>query len=189
MDKLPVIEFEGKKVDPGKRGVYRCPFKCGRPDYAQPTWKTEKGFRKHMETCSKRPSALSRQKENEEIEKSHFETLKAEILQDFPIKIGDVLPVIKEVILKPTHVLRFNRMVRVRYEAEKRFDAIEIEVSKIDIRSSSFTDKEFIKNNCLFINDQFRLSDICTSLPAAIDRATQKQKSYNEACEHAATCR
>ncbi len=80
-------------------------------------------------------------------------------------------------------------MVRVRYEAEKRFEAIEIEVQKIDIRPTTMTDKNYIKNNCLYINDEYRLSHICTSLLAAKERATQMQKSYNEACEFASRCR
>ena len=188
-DNQSIIDFEGKLVKPDKKGTYKCPYKCGRSDYPQPSWKTEAGFRKHMGECGKRPSLLKRRAENEEVERSNYETLKAEILQDFPIKIGDVLPVIREVILKPTHVQRFNRMVRVRYEAEKRFDAIEIEVTKIEIKYSAYTDKTFIKNNCLYINDEFRLSNVCTSLPAAKDRALQQQKSYEDACKFASDCR
>jgi hypothetical protein len=188
-NELPVIDFEGKQVKPTKYGVYKCPFKCGNPSYSEPTWKTEKGFRKHMDSCPKRPSNLQQQKDNEEIERSYFETLKAEILATIPIKVGDVLPVVREVILKPTHVQRFNRMVRVRYEAVKRFDALEIEVRKIDIIHTKLTDKNYIRDNFLYINDEFRLSSICTSLPAARDRAIQMQKSYAEACKFASDCR
>jgi hypothetical protein len=80
-------------------------------------------------------------------------------------------------------------MVRVRYEAVKRFEGMEITVSKIDVRPSSITDIQYLKSNNLYINDEFRLSDVCTSLPAAIDRAKQRQKSYDDACEHASMCR
>lgn len=41
--------------NPGRDGFYRCPNKCGNPDYPQPKWKTQKGFDKHMAECSPEP--------------------------------------------------------------------------------------------------------------------------------------
>lgn len=186
---LPVIEFEGKQVKPSKSGVYKCPFKCGRRDYAQPSWKTEAGFRKHMENCNQKPSEIKRRQENKEVEDSAFQTVRAEILASIDIKVGSKIAVVKEWIVKPTHELRFNRMVRVRYDAVKRFEGMEIEVKKIDINQSTFTDKEWLKSNCLFINDEFRLSDICPSLEKAKGRAIEQQKAYEASCEFASQCR
>lgn len=187
---LPIIEFEGKRVDPGKKGVYRCPFNCGRLDYAQPTWKTEKGFRSHMETCSKRPSLLQRQKENEELERSHFETIKNEVLATLEYEIGQKVAVVKEVVVKPTHEWRGTRLVHVRYEAVKRFEALEIEIKSFDFTTSTyFRTAQHVKQNCLFINNDYRLSAICQSIEHAQERAKQMQKSYDDNCAFASACR
>lgn len=48
------IEFCGITIKPS-RGSYRCPFGCGDPRYPPQKWKTEKGFRAHLEKCPKRP--------------------------------------------------------------------------------------------------------------------------------------
>jgi hypothetical protein len=190
MDKnLPIIDFEGKQVKPSKHGVYRCPFKCGSSGYPEPTWKTEKGFRKHMTTCTKRPSFQKDKQEKEAAEIAAFEPIRSEILASIDIKIGDKIAVVKEWIVKPTHEQRFNRMVRVRYEAVKRFEGIEIVVNKLDVRPSTMTNKEWIKSQCFYINDEFRLIDICTSLEKAKERAIEQQKSYEDACKFASDCR
>jgi len=186
---LPDIEFEGKLVKP-KRGIYKCPFKCSaHSGYPEKTWKTENGFRKHMTECSKRPSYQKDMQDREAAQKAAFEPIKAEILASLGLKIGDKIAVVKEWIIKPTHEKRFNRMVRVRYEAVKRFEAMEIEVKKIEVYSSTLTDKEFIKRNNLVINDEFRLSDISSSLDVAKLRAIECQRSYDAACEFASQCR
>jgi hypothetical protein len=188
-NELPDIEFEGKVVKP-KRGIYKCPFKCSaHSGYSERTWKTEKGFRKHMTECAKRPSFQKDKQDKEAAEKAAFEPIKAEILTALDIKIGDKIAVVKEWIVKPTHEQRFNRMVRVRYEAVKRFEGIEIEVRKIDVRPTSLTDREYIKRNNLIINDEFRLGDIRSSLEGAKISATECQKSYDAACEFASQCR
>lgn len=186
---LPIIEFDGKQVKPNKQGVYKCPFNCGNPSYSTPTWKTEKGFRKHMTTCHKRPSYLKDKQEKEAAEIAAFEPIRAEILESINIKVGDKIAVVKEWIVKPTHELRFNRMVRVRYDAVKRFEGIEIIVNKIDVRPSALPNKEWIKSQCLYINDEFRLMDVWPSLEKARERAGEQQTAYDAACEFASQCR
>jgi hypothetical protein len=191
MDKktLPVIDFDGTQVKPSRHGVYKCPFKCNNSGYADPTWKTEKGFRQHMTKCPKRPSFLKDKQEKEAAEIAAFEPFKAEILASLDIKIGDKISVVKEWIIKPTHEQRFNRMVRVRYEAVKRFEGMEVVINKIDVRPSTLPDKEWIKNQCLYINDEYRLMDIWPTLEKAKERATEQQKAYDAACEFASQCR
>jgi hypothetical protein len=142
-----------------------------------------------MTECSKRPSFEKSKQDNEAAEKAAFEPIRDEILASLDIKVGDKIAVVKEWIVKPTHEQRFNRMVRVRYEAVKRFEGIEIEIRRIEVRPSSLTDREFIKRNNLIINDEYRLGDICPSLEAAKLRATECQKSYDAACEFASQCR
>jgi hypothetical protein len=186
---LPIIEFDGVQVKPSKNGVYKCPFKCGNSSYREPTWKTEKGFRGHMAKCHKRPSYLKDKQEKEATEIAAFEPIRNEILASIDIKIGDKIAVIKEWIVKPTHEQRFNRMVRVRYEAVKRFEGTEVIVNKIDVRPSTLPNKEWIKNQCLYINDEFRLMDICPSLDKAKERAKEQQIAYDAACELSSQCR
>lgn len=191
MDKvLPVIEFEGKQVKPGKNGAYKCPFNCGDPRYSTPSWKTEKGFRSHMAVCGKRPSLLQRQKENEELERSHFDTIKNEVLASLEYEKGQTIAVVKEVIVKPTHEYRGTRLVHVRYEAAKRFDALEIEIKSFDFFPNSYCKTaQQVKENCLLINNEYRLSAICQSLTHAKQKADQMKKSYDEQCQFASNCR
>jgi hypothetical protein len=42
-----------------KAGVYRCPWGCGTPGFTAEQWKTEAGFRKHLESCRERPTVES----------------------------------------------------------------------------------------------------------------------------------
>lgn len=186
---LPVIEFDGKQVKPSKHGVYKCPFKCGNPSYSEPTWKTEKGFRQHMVKCHKRPSYLKDKQDKEAAEIAAFEPIKTEILASIDIKLGDKIAVVKEWIIKPTHEQRFNRMVRVRYDTVKRFEGMEIVVNKIDVRPSTLPNKDWIKSQCLYINDEFRLMDVWPSLEKAKEQASEQQKAYDEACKFASDCR
>jgi hypothetical protein len=189
-NELLVIDFDGVQVKPNKQGVYKCPFKCGNPSYREPTWKTEKGFRGHMTKCHKRPSFLKDKQEKEAAEIAAFEPIRNKILATINLKVGDKIAVVKEWVVKPTHEKRFNRMVRVRYEAVKRFEGIEITVNKIDVRPTThITSIEQIKNTFLYINDEYHLSDICPSLENAKVIAIAKQKNYDEACEFASQCR
>ena len=57
---LPEIEFEGKTVKPNRNGFYKCPFNCHDDRFGAPKWKTEKGFRQHMEKCKGKPSFKNR---------------------------------------------------------------------------------------------------------------------------------
>lgn len=42
----------------GRDGFFRCPNKCGNPDYPQPKWKTEEGFAGHMAKCKAKPEPV-----------------------------------------------------------------------------------------------------------------------------------
>jgi hypothetical protein len=136
-----IIDFEGTIVKPNKSGVYKCPFHCGDPRYSLPKWKTEKGFRQHMEKCPKRPFHVNSIKEKETVIKELFDKMKEELIPTLPYTIGQKLIYVKEIILKPTHVQRGNRMVKVRYEAVKDFQAREEELKTIDVRWLGFVPK------------------------------------------------
>lgn len=40
---------------PWRDGMYRCPYKCGDPNYPQRKWKTLEGFEKHLRECKAKP--------------------------------------------------------------------------------------------------------------------------------------
>lgn len=42
----------------GRDGYFRCPHRCGDPNYGQPKWKTEEGFAGHLAKCKARPDVL-----------------------------------------------------------------------------------------------------------------------------------
>jgi hypothetical protein len=49
--------IDGVEYLPDYRGRYHCPFEkdCSNPNYPPSTWKTEKGFAKHLSECKARP--------------------------------------------------------------------------------------------------------------------------------------
>jgi len=51
------VIFDGVDYPLGRDGKYRCPWRCGDPNYPQPSWITEKGFEKHLSTCKAKPDA------------------------------------------------------------------------------------------------------------------------------------
>lgn len=46
-----MIEHNGITYERDSRGKYRCPARCGHPDYPQPSWVSDKGFLKHLAAC------------------------------------------------------------------------------------------------------------------------------------------
>lgn len=177
MTPLPVIDFEGKTVVP-KNGVYRCPFRCGSSAYGPRTWKTERGFRKHMTECPKSPSAIKARQETEQRQIAEFEARKAAALAQVTQKVGDEICYVREIIVKPEYEKRFNRMVRVRYEPVKRFEA-----RRETIRIISYERGE------VCFNYDIPLHTLCGSMEEAKARATERQRAWDEHCALAASCR
>jgi len=176
MSEEATIMFDGKEVKP-KKGFYYCPFRCGDPLYPRKKWKTERGFRKHMESCSACPSAQTRNEQAKKERDADNEKRKQAAMADCPYKIGDTICYVREIITAPTHRHNGLRMVRVRYEAEKRFVA------------DSATVESFGFDYGLFINDGIRLTNICVDMAEATAKAEKKTKDYREHCEFAARCR
>lgn len=171
------IEFEGKIVKPSSNGYYKCPFKCGNSGYPQPKWKTEKGFRQHMINCPKKPSYLLEKKRKEDERKIEYENRKEEALKNCKYKIGDKIFYWYEVITKPTHEQRGNRMVHVRYEAEKMFGATETEIKTINY------------DHAIYFNNGIRVNEICETLKDAEEMALKARKAYDEHCKFSQLCR
>jgi hypothetical protein len=186
------INFEGSEIKPWKDGKYRCPFGCHRSDYPRPKWGTEKGFLKHLESCPQTPSAVERRNMSSTDNKARYEAMKAEILAEFPHKIGDVLHCVKEIIVKPTHVQRGNRMVKVRYEAKMRFEAYSFELKSIDFLGEGIPDgtsKEYVLSNLLLLNRSLRLSSLRNSNIEADLAAKGAQTAYDAHVKFSSDCR
>jgi len=167
MIELPIIEFEGKKATP-KKGVYKCPFKCGDKRFPTKKWKTEKGFREHMGVCPHRPSLIQRVQDNKEVEKSAFERLKQTVLNSLEHKVGDKIYHIQEYIIKPTHEQRGNRTVRVRYEPVKHWEGLETTITSIHVNDASgIPTIDYIMHNLLVFNGRIKIGDLRSSLKEA----------------------
>lgn len=46
-----VVEYNGTAYERDSRGKYRCPNRCGHPDWPQPSWSSDKGFLGHLAKC------------------------------------------------------------------------------------------------------------------------------------------
>ena len=167
---LPKLDFEGTTVEP-KKGFYKCPFRCGDSRYPARKWKTSEGFYKHMKECPRRPSLLKKQHDD-------YKAASVSALAAVTQKVGDRIFFVQEIITKPTHVQRFNRMVRVRYEAEKRFEAYDAVISTID----------FIQG-CVYFNGGIRRDTLRPTMEQARNDAADMQRGYNEHCKLAEDCR
>lgn len=186
------ISFEGAEIKPWKDGKYRCPFGCHRRDYPRPKWGTYKGFLKHLESCPQTPSAVERRNMSSTDNKARYEAMKAEILAEFPHKIGDVLHCVKEIIVKPTHVQRGNRMVKVRYEAEKKFEAYTFELKSIDFSGEGITEgitKEYVLSNRLLLNRSIGMQRLCKNKEEAELTAKEAQAAYDAHVKFSSDCR
>jgi hypothetical protein len=188
-----MINFEGKEIKPWKDGKYRCPFACHRSDYPRPKWGTKKGFLKHLESCPQTPSAVERRSMSSAENNARYEAMKAEILAEFPYKIGDVLHCVRDIIVKPTHVKSSTgKMRHVRYEAEIRFEPYTFELKSIDFAGEGITDgitKEFVLNNRLLLNGLIGMRRLCKSKEEAELAAKEAQIAYDAHVKFSSDCR
>lgn len=175
---LPVVEFEGKEIKPS-RGVYHCPYGCGRSDYPKPSWKTERGFRKHLSTCPMSPSAVAAKQEKQKQRQAAEDLRRNEALASIKHKIGDPIYYVREVIVSPTHVHRGNRLVHVRYEPVKRFDWGLAKVERID----------WLSAQGVILNGDIRLGDVYAFEDQAKTEATRRQNAWDEHVKFSEMCR
>ena len=173
------IYFEDKKIKPHKDGKYRCPFHCGAEGYPKPKWKTMKGFLKHLNECPKSGAAQKRQEEARKIQMAAEENRKQEALANCKHKIGDTIYFVQETITKPTHVRRGDRMVHVRYEAEKVFRAERIVIDDIGWDGS----------HGVIFNRSYHPRIMCASWEEAQTQAREAEISYKQYLEDCAMCR
>ena len=176
MSVIKPIKVNGIEVKP-KNGAYYCPYKCGDPRYPIKKWKTEKGFLKHLEACPKSPDAAARRIEADNLHKAESDAKAKTAMESCLIDIGDTIFYVREIITNPTHVQRGSRLIRVRYEAEKRFVAAKETVESVGFDYS------------LYVNNGIRISDILGSMDVAEESARKKKAGYDEHCKFSARCR
>jgi len=134
-------------VQPVKKGkLYYCPYDCGDKRFPKPKWKTEKGAIKHVNNCAMQPEkveereAIEEKRLSDQAEKDRITLLEAKH------KIGETISFIHERVIKPTHEQRFNRMVKVRYEAECTYTARTATIKSISIVQGAVCYNGYIYN-------------------------------------------
>jgi len=101
-------------------------------------------------------------------------------------KVGDLICYVKETIVQDTHEWRGDRRVKVRYEAVKKFEAKQAEITSIDFMDChplSVSTVEYVRTNSLRFNRHISLLDLATSMDAAKIIAAAKQKAYDDHVE------
>ena len=167
----PPIEFEGRTVKPDKHGFYRCPYACGDARFPARKWKTEAGFRKHMEACLQRPSLVKARAEADE-------ERKAEALAACPLRIGQRIFYVQRIVVQGTHETRFGRSVKVRYEERLRFEAREAVVESLDWNGQS-----------VVFNRQTNPYYVAKDMDQARKWADEFQRGHEEHLRISAECR
>ena len=129
--------FDGVNVEKNSKGVYKCPFNCSDPRFPVKTWKTDKGFQNHMKSCPKCPSAIAKKEQLRVLREAKYEADKRFALASATYKVGDMIWYVHETITNPTHVWNGLRMVKVRYESLKRFEARSVTITSVDYINGS----------------------------------------------------
>lgn len=97
-------------------------------------WKTEKGYLQH--DCYANEPAKAAKRDAERIERERQEKLRYERqLEEWrgiaKYKPGDTLFLVHYGISAPTHVQRYGRMVRVRYEELRTYTVTQVEIREL----------------------------------------------------------
>lgn len=175
------INFEGKIVKVNKQGYYKCPYKCGPSGYPARKWKTENGFLKHTKECPNRPSVVKSNEKERIIAKNIGDKLKQKIIEDLKWKIGDEINYVDEIVIKPTHEEKWGRMVRVRYEEVKRFEAKKTIINSIDFFPSTYLpNADYVKNNLLCFNSKIPIYRVYSSFEEAKEKAKDYQLKHDD---------
>jgi hypothetical protein len=173
---LPNIDFEGKLVV-AKNGKYRCPHGCHTGSYPAPAWRTEKGFRQHMERCPASPSGQARKAVLISLNAEQAAQRGKEEMAARGLRIGDEIFYTGYQVTGPTHVHRGERRVRVRYEELRTYFGAAVRI------------ESFSWLGALVLNGSIPVSNLCGSLAEAKDKAATAQKSHQEHIEFAAAVR
>ena len=167
---------------------------------------TSGGYNRHLQNHSnseKRKKEHQLKQVEEQKQKEQEFVIKYQKLKDMglfnPLYIsGDTVIVSTYIVTKPTHEQRFNRMVRVRYEEERKYGVFDWIIDKVI--EPTINDLYRI-NNCIELKQQYPIryltknfktipnSDIFQDRNKANEDADSKGKKYTEACDFASICR
>lgn len=198
---LPPVDHKGQRIEP-KNGVYRCPNDCGSKGYPKPKWKTKTGFEKHLVTCD---AAIERSKIREQ-KKKEADELKKQV-NDFNKKamkwyikhhdtkyhVGDLIYYVHKQVTKPTHEQRGNRMVKVRYEEERRYSCAAFKIAIVTAKYSGKDVYEDDNENIYIVYSNTHTTlferEIFTDKTECETRAQDSQKSYDDGVKFSQYCR
>jgi hypothetical protein len=173
---LPEIEFEGKTVT-AKSGKYRCPFNCHSHAHPAPTWRTENGFRAHMERCTRSPSAQLRRDQEAAMRADAAEQHCQAAVAKLGLNVGDEVFFTGYQVTGPTHEMRRGRRVRVRYEELRSYFGASARIESFSWLGS------LVLNGCIPV------SNLCGSLNEAKAKAAAAQKDYQSRLDFSAAVR
>jgi len=185
-----------------QRGLenHKCRWICKK---CMAKYKTEAGYNRHVKNnCSVDKNKLAAIKVTDDMvrRRQEFEDnlliLKEKGLLHSKYAVGDTVFASGYYVTKPTHEQRFGRMVRVRYEEERRYYAEKRAVTHV--MDPTVLDLYKMKQ-CVEKNEPFEVKFLigynftCTGLHNSLEEATEyslkESKSYKESCEFASMCR
>jgi alpha-galactosidase/6-phospho-beta-glucosidase family protein len=145
-----------------RNGIYKRNFK----------WKTEKGFLNHP--CWK--DILEQRKKNEENEKTRKEKELSDWILKAKYKVCDSVYYLSYYVTKPTHEQRGNRIVKVRYEEERKY-----------CRNSGHV-QCYLPQGYMINNEHVFECDIGT-IEEVDKRVKSNQEGYDEHCKFSSSVR
>lgn len=171
------IKIGNKTVKRSSSGYFKCPYRCQTDKrYPQLKWKTEAGFLRHISSCTNSPEAIARREERDKNDRLLQKQRSEAGIANFSHKVGDLIFFVHQITLKPTHVLRGERMVRVRYEPELRFEGRSAKIESIDF------------DNSILINGYIR-EPLYSNFQEAELASKDKQKGHEEHVKFSQMCR
>ena len=183
-----IFTCERCKIAPLKNG-FRRPYQ----------WKTETGFNNHKcytvtqekrdktraankdLVAQKRAEAAQAAEERRRIEYEAAMKVRVETAKHRP---GDFVYAVFYRVTKGTHEQRYNRLVRVRYEEERSYQACEMVITEITLHGYLACPK-----GMTFPSQKISDADIFPSMPEAVTAFQKRAAQYKEHCERADFCR
>jgi len=182
---METITHEDITIKKGKTH-WKCPFRCHDERYPKPKWKTEKAFQRHVEVCQMFPSKVRAKNEKEQLKvdllKNRIRELEAQknsFLKELGLELGETIYYVREVIIKPIHENRRGRMVKVRYEAVKKYYPISEPISFISFQEPKEDISFDYMKNLLILNKNVSWFALTTKDDVA-SKATNKTMSDTE---------
>ncbi len=166
--------------------------------------KTENGYRKHIHIHEERERKILQARENRDKESiihqnellDKVNELKESGLFTIKFNPGDKVFLSTYLVTKPTHEKRWNRIVRVRYEEERKYYADKFTVTGALDPEGLHTIKSCIDNKrqypVTYTTSKgvlFKSEHVFPDLESADKDANECMRKYNDYCDTASQCR